>query len=767
MTCSSRLRRLRALAATLTLGLALAACRPSPQPAPPDSRATVVDLAQLGWVAEQDGPASFVAFGTPAAQPWQDVGFMPAEPVEGRPSAWARRRAELFFVLTETRPLVLVLDIEPAEGLAQQSVKCWLNDQPLADLRLAAGRRRYRLDLPVASQRRNNRLRLLFGERAAADRDEPHRRAARFHAALLAAPDDPSLPRLLQADGPPAFDVLPGAAPRLARLGNGALRFAFPLPAQAELRVDPATAGGAARLRVALELEGQAPQELWAADLRGSARPLALPLPGAPGQLARLSLEAVAEAGAAPLVSWGRPRVVGRGEPLRPLLEPGPHGPADQARAEPLRRELARARPNVLLVILDAARAGNVGAYGYGRRTTPEIDRLAREGVLFEQAYSPAVFTLSAMASAWTSRYPDEHHVGVAHDAPLPGDRPTLAERLGAAGVETVGLVGNSMAGPAFGLARGFERFEEVQLRKGHRAAAVTASFVDWLAGRPEGRRFFAYVHFREPHFPYDPLPPYDTLFGPDGPLGQGPRSSPGWYGEVNEGQRAMSKAELAHFLRLYDGNLAYADAQVGELRRALERRGLLESTVLILASDHGESFYEHRWLGHNQQVFEESTRVPLVLRFPGAAAKGTRVRGLVDLLDLAPTVAEVMGLPADGGPGQPFSGRSLLPTVFGAPGKPATFAITTGELRGHGLRHERYKYVRNVRWGTEQLYDLERDPLERESVAAGHPVRTAYYRQELFRRVLRSLSAPARAGGPARLTPEQQENLRSLGYVN
>ncbi len=408
-----------------------------------------------------------------------------------------------------------------------------------------------------------------------------------------------------------------------------------------------------------------------------------------------------------------------------------------------------------------------MGAYGYGRRTTPEIDRLAHEGVLFEQAYTPAAFTLSAMASAWTSRYPDEHHAGVAHDAPLPGDRPTLAERLGAAGVTTLGLVGNSMAGPAFGLARGFGQFEEVQLKRGHRAAAVTGRFVDWLARRPDGQRFFAYVHFREPHFPYDPLPPWATLFGPDGPLGQEPRSNPAWYGEVNEGQRAISQAELAHFVRLYDGNLAYADAQVGELRQALERRGLLESTVLIVASDHGESLYEHRWLGHNQQVFEESTHVPLVLRFPGGVAKGTRVRGLVDLLDLAPTVAEIMGLPADGGSGQPFAGRSLLPLAFGAPGKPASLAITTGEWRGHGLRHERYKYIRNVRWGTEQLYDLERDPLERETVAAQHPVRVAYYRQELFRRVLRGLSAPARAAGPARLSPEQLENLRSLGYVN
>ena len=752
-----------------TLLLAAGCWRAAPVPSPSAGLALQQDLAELAWIAEREAPNELALFGTPAAQPYQDVGFLAAERAPGaNPSAWARRRAEIFFVLNETGPRVALLDLEPAAGLEQQSLSAWLNDTPLTTRTLAPGRQRYRLDLPEAAQRRNSRLKLLFGQRAARDESGPQRHAARVHGFMLARPDDPAVAALLAPDSPAPLSVeRQGGLPRIVQVGAGALRFAFALPAQAELRVKPELVRGPgverATFRVTLEAEGGARTTLWQAELKGASRELSLPLPGQPGTLIRLGLEVEVPAGA-PQAAWIAPRLLGRGEP-HPLLDPGPATAAEEGRATPLRMALAQQQVNVLLVILDAARARNFGAYGYGRATTPELDRLASEGVLFERAYTPAAFTLSAMASLWTSRYPDEHHAGVAHDAPLPADRPTLAERLAAAGIATVGLIGNSMAGPAFGLERGFAEFDEVHLKKGPRAAALAEAFEAWLQRRPQDRRFFAYVHFREPHFPYDPLPPWSTLFGPDAPLDQRARSDPGWYGSVNDGERDLSKSELSHLVRLYDGNLAYADRQLGALRQALERKGLWERTLVIVAADHGEGLWEHSWLGHNQQVFEESTHVPLVLRLPGTSApRGTRLSTLVDLLDVAPTIADALGLGV--AVRRTFAGRSLLPVALGAPGKPATFAITTGELRGFGLRHERFKYVRNVRYGVEQLYDLERDPAERTSAKEQYPVRLAYYRQELQRRVLRTLGGTPRESQKPRLTPEQLENLRSLGYV-
>jgi arylsulfatase A-like enzyme len=387
--------------------------------------------------------------------------------------------------------------------------------------------------------------------------------------------------------------------------------------------------------------------------------------------------------------------------------------------------------------------------------------------VLFEQASTPAVFTLSAMASLWTSLPPLLHHAGAAYDDALPPGPATLAEILGARGVHTAGFIANSMAGPAFGLDRGFAEFDEVHLRLGHRGEAVTGVVRDWLRARSASAgRFFLYVHLREPHFPYDPPAPFDTLFGPDAPLGRRERSDPRWYGQVNDGEVQPTPAQVEHLRRLYDGNLAYADAQVGALRRALEETGLLERSVVIVTADHGEALFEHGWIGHNQQVFEPSTRVPLIVRFPGASPAGVRASGLVDLLDVAPTIADAFGL-RDEARARGFRGRSLLDVALGAPGKDATYAVSTGELRAFGLRHGRFKYLRNIHFDGERLFDLEADPGESQELAARLAVRAGWYREELHAHVFELLRAARGPGARARLTPEQLENLKSLGYLN
>ena len=186
--------------------------------------------------------------------------------------------------------------------------------------------------------------------------------------------------------------------------------------------------------------------------------------------------------------------------------------------------------------------------------------------------YTPAVYTLGAMASVWTSQPPDRHHGDVSFSAKLPKDRLTLAELLGARGVHTAGFVANTVAGGLNGFDRGFTELHELWRTHGSRGDVFKAVLPGWLDANG-ARRFFAYLHFREPHSPYDPEPPFDTRFGPDGPIPKASRRPPGdrWIVDVNQGRRTLTADEIDHLRRLYDGNLAYADQQVGELRRALE----------------------------------------------------------------------------------------------------------------------------------------------------------------------------------------------------
>jgi arylsulfatase A-like enzyme len=423
---------------------------------------------------------------------------------------------------------------------------------------------------------------------------------------------------------------------------------------------------------------------------------------------------------------------------------------------------------NVVVVFLDAARAEHFGSYGYARDATPEMDRIASEGVLFERAYTPAVYTLAAMSSVWTSQYPDRHHENVAHANELPTDRPTLVEALASRGVHTAGFVANVMAGEAKGFDRGFAEFHEVHRffpELGSKAGSFRRVMPDWLAGR--SGPFFAYLHFREPHFPYDPPEPFTTLFGPDRPLTGEQRRVTDWYRAVNQGELIPTKDEIEHLVRLYDGNLAYADQEVGELYRALEASGQLEQTVLIITADHGEQLYERGYISHSAQVLEQSIRVPLIVRFPARLGLGgQRVEGLVDLLDLAPTVMDILGGPDWRHPGWEIQGRSLLPVVAGAPAKPAILSRTVWERPVYALCDGRFKLIHDTRTGQSTLYDLERDPGERRDLAARRPVRLAYYRESLHDWIGRLDPRVAGQAQGAELTVEECEKLKVLGYL-
>ncbi|HUL76060.1 MAG TPA: sulfatase, partial [Vicinamibacteria bacterium] len=593
-----------------------------------------------------------------------------------------------------------------------------------------------------------------------------------FYTLVTGPASDASLEDLLGRDAPRPFAASERAGqPGVTLVGPAVVRFALELPPSAELRFTPEllptarAAAGAASFRVTVESRDGGEREAWSRVLDGRTKAVseqAIPLPGRAGDIVRVGL-AVGEAGSRRF-AWGRfvaPRVLGIGgsDPL----QPSPVSAADDARADPLRKSLAGA--NVLLVILDAGRAQSFGAYGYSRPTTPEIDRIAREGVVFERVYTPAVYTLGAMASLWTSQYPDRHHSEVSFSARLPKDRLTLAELLSAQGIYTAGFVANAVAGSGFGFDRGFLEFQEVFRTIGSRGDVFRRVLPPWLSAN-RSRRFFAYLHFREPHFPYDPEPPFDTRFGPDGPIPKAARRDAAFFTDVNQGRRPFGDAEREHLVRLYDGNLAFADQEVGALRKAMEAEGLWDRTAVIVAADHGEELFERGWIGHNVHLYEPSVHVPLIVHFPkGAGPAGTRVPALADLLDVAPTIADILGARGKGGSDREFQGRSLLPAIAGAPGKPAVLSRTVWDRPRYALRDERYKYVYFTQTGEEWLYDLRDDPGETRDLAPAEPLRTAYYRQALHSWTLRLARRPA-GSEQAQLSREQCANLKALGYV-
>ena len=271
----------------------------------------------------------------------------------------------------------------------------------------------------------------------------------------------------------------------------------------------------------------------------------------------------------------------------------------------------------MLLIVLDGASAGRMSAYGYEKPTTPGIEKLAAQSVVFHNAVSQAVYTIASIGSVLTGQYP-ERHQSVSFADRLPSSAVTLPGLLTLAGFATAGFSGNAVVSPTFGLDRGYEEFQLAREREdytGH-GDSVLQSFSSWLQENAE-RRFFAYVHFREPHFPYDPPPPFDTRFGPADLFPNGLRV----WEDVDAYNRAAARNEevqaevLSRIRALYDGNMAFVDHLVGKILEELDSLGLSERTVVILTADHGEALFEHRFIGHNTQLYEESVRVPLMMR--------------------------------------------------------------------------------------------------------------------------------------------------------
>ena len=185
----------------------------------------------------------------------------------------------------------------------------------------------------------------------------------------------------------------------------------------------------------------------------------------------------------------------------------------------------------------------------------------------------------------------------------------------------------------------------------------------------------------------------------------------------------------------------------------------------MIVTADHGESLREHGFIGHNVQLYDETIHIPLIVRLPGGP-RGARIGGLVDLLDIAPTVADVFGVLGQGGSDTEFRGRSLLPVIAGAPGKPAVLSRTVWDRPIYALRDEAWKLVYDTRTGAEELYDLAADAGEKRNLAAADPLRAAYYRQELQHWISEAARGRTAQEERARLTREQCENFRTLGYV-
>jgi arylsulfatase A-like enzyme len=452
----------------------------------------------------------------------------------------------------------------------------------------------------------------------------------------------------------------------------------------------------------------------------------------------------------------------------------------------------AAKRPNILLVTLDTTRADHTSAYGYSRPTTPRLAELAQQGVRFASAYAPMATTLPSHTSMFTGLLPRTHGA-LKNGLPIDPKLRLLSETLGSAGYKTAAFLGSFAVAGRFGLQRGFaeydDRFQDGQCKwdvtrwegqdvEGEfcrRGDLTRAATVKWLestgylppakdektaTGTPKStdakpqQPFFVWIHFFDPHNPYDPPAEQAKLFPP----------------------LSANPSELERDIAHYDAEIHFADQEMGKLVDALAAGGVLDDTLVIVAGDHGEGLMDHGWMLHGLQIYEEAVHVPLVFRWPARLPKGTTLAEPVELIDLTPTILELTGVPVP--QGKPtIEGISLAAALTGKgkldPERPILLQrrhYARGKekevvVKGpkHALRVGDWKYIAAPEEGTYELYDLKSDPREKKNLA---DVKTAE-RDAMAARLDKTLAAIPVAPKAARTVSEEDaRKLEALGYV-
>jgi arylsulfatase A-like enzyme len=404
--------------------------------------------------------------------------------------------------------------------------------------------------------------------------------------------------------------------------------------------------------------------------------------------------------------------------------------------------------PNVLLLVLDTVRALSLSAYGYGRPTSPALDSLAARGVRFDRAVATAPWTLPTHASLFTGRF--AHELSANWSVPLDDKFPTLAERLTSAGYVTAGFAANlRYCSYEFGVSRGFGYYRDYDVSTSEmlRTSSLSLAIAMWLIKKAGGysapgrlwadrmnerilawidndardpkRPFFAFVNYYDAHGPYEPPAPYDTLYS-----GKEPPTR-------DSGSRDFTQAEIDGLVDSYDASITYLDRQLGALFAALSRRGLLDNTIVIVTSDHGEEFNEHGQMNHGNTLYFPSLHVPLIMAGPRVAL-GASVAQPVTLRDVPATILDLVRV-GNGGenalPGQslaalwlrqndslgtPPHGSAVFGEVDYARNLPSSIPVSQGAMKSVVVEGH---HLIQAADGSEEMYDVRVDPWERSNV--------------------------------------------------
>lgn len=719
----------------------LSACQPA------DSFETRLALTGELATADLHFEPTELDLGSPQARASLGSGWSWNERSGGTSFVWGTGHlSELHFFLSSPREMSLEMRCFPYsfEGAPRQEIRPTLNDILLEPISLESKPQVYQVHIPANASRQGiNRLTFEYEYSHSPDTGSRGRRTRslavgwdwlRFQfepaastSEITASEAGISMPFGTGIDF--YFEAAPGD------------RLSFD-----EIFVPDQTASG---LEISLLTDRGAEVDLL--DLQSSRKGVSIDLPLDEGQAVKLSFLTAAHAGAPDPIFLRAPRIES---------VPSQH----EVTAEAVATDAARLQtnlPNVLLYVVDTMRADHLGLYGYPRQVSPEIDRFGQEAIVFDHAIAQTSWTKPAVASIFTGLRTTAH--GVNHrEHRLASSFSTMAELLSEATYRTVAFTTNAYFSADSGLRQGFDEFSLQPAR----ADRVNQQIFDRLDHDEEGSPLFLYVHTIDPHAPYDPPEQFRLEFAPrvsDPEAGTFEHIRGLAFGEIP--RTNQTDQDLTD---LYDAEIAFADRQFGLLLEDLRRRGLYDEMLIVLASDHGEGFYEHGIQGHGWDLYRESIQVPMLLKLPGTTT-GQRIAEPVQQIDLLPTLLELVGVEVPAS----IQGRSLASLLGRDPiqatgGGPVFSYLDYEGRRGMSVIWNRWKLIEPLSAGFAQnreLFDRVQDPQEQQNVAADHPVVAGYLATLTRRQMLELDQLPE--SETMEFDDETKRQLEALGYLD
>jgi arylsulfatase A-like enzyme len=419
----------------------------------------------------------------------------------------------------------------------------------------------------------------------------------------------------------------------------------------------------------------------------------------------------------------------------------------------------------VILISIDALRADRLGCYGYSRETTPALDRVAAKGVLFEEASTTGSWTIPSHASLFTGLYPRAHGMRYANSR-LPEDVVTLASVLGDNGFSTGAFVNVHLLSKKRGFSRGFDDYRSIRPASGPAGSVeqINREAIEWL-GRHRDQPFFLFLHYYDVHSDYQVLPEYRAKFcGPYSGIATGGTDQ---LKRHRSGEIALDTQDAQHLSNLYDAGVRQFDDAMARFFVKLEALGLFDKAILVIASDHGEEFFEHGDFLHSRTLYQELIHVPLIMSGPGLP-EGLRIREPVSLVDVAPTIASLLGVAFP----RNIDGVDLSGLWKGDVDNAAPRTIfADADLWAHNPEGSHRRLLRQgnytLHWDSStdhySLFDLNADPGETKNIAESKP--------EVFldlRAKLAQYAESIRQADPLPpLSPEEIKRLKQLGYID